>query len=54
MTGLFARHELSFCKAFAVEAQTVLHVSVNVSMQLDEVFPLSKYLVQMYNLLVVK
>lgn len=52
--GLFARCELSFSKAFAVEAQIVLNISVIVSMQLDAVSPLFKYLVQMYNLLVVK
>lgn len=52
--GLFARGELSFSRAFAVEAQIVLNISVIVSMQLDAVSPLSKYPVQMCNLLVVK
>lgn len=46
--------ELSFCNAFAAEAQIMLKVSVIASTQLDAVSPLSKYLVQMYNLLVVK
>lgn len=32
MMGLFARRELNFSKAFAVEAQIVLNVSVIVNM----------------------
>jgi len=46
--------ELSFSKVSALEAQTVLNISVIVNMQLHAVSPLSKYLVQMYNLLVVR
>lgn len=46
--------EWNFCKAFDVKTQLVLNRSVIVSMQLDAVSPLSKYLVQLCNLLVVK
>lgn len=44
----------NFCKAFDVKTQLVLDRSVVVSMQLDAVSPLSKYLVQLCNLLFVK
>lgn len=52
MAGEFARWVK--VQAFPVEAQTALSVSAIVSTQLDAVAPVSKYIAQMYNLLVVK